>query len=208
MIGVAGVSAPAAAERSVNELSDEAYLRKLAEGGTGVLVDRRRLAKLFFGVAQSLRDDIQVIGGLGEGIPTRGPNREENRAVLSAHHERYSAEVKTFQRNVSRLMNAPDSPLWMYRALGSGQRACWRLDRYVRTAETFGVRSGDLMAVVASTDSCTLLHEAAFMPQVERVVRDALREQRSQARTIRELREEVRELEQLVDDLAEIELAP
>lgn len=191
-------------ERQQQPLTDDAFIASLGRESSEP-VDRARMARLFFSVAATLDGGKSSVRLLQTQIMVPQPSRPTALTLLEAGYEGYTRVLSQFQQSVSRLLDEPDSSSRLYRALITGQRACWHLDQHVRLLDTYNVAESELMAALSSLEACARFRTAAFQPRVEAIVADALVEPVRLREEIRDLKQELRDLQQLVEDLRNIE---
>lgn len=186
---------------------DEAFLQALEGARPGDAVDSRRLAKVFFGVAATLQGNQSSVRLLQTALRPRDLANESVRAVVNRRYRGYAESVERFRHGVSSYLDRPDSAALLYRALSEGHLACWKLDAFVRVAETYGVGSSDFMTILSSSEACARFRRAAFAPAVEAIIESALDESDGLREEANVLREELEELERLLEDLQRIDAA-
>lgn len=189
------------------ESEEEAFVQILEAAPPDAEVDRKRLSRLFFGVAATLEGGKTAVRLLQSAPSARLLSTEAARGLSAARFQAYAEAVERFRGEAARLLDAPDSGAALYRVMVAGHRACWRLDEYTRLMQQYGVRGPDLTSVLSSTEACARFRRAAFQDCVEGLVSrdlagtDALREE------LRDAAFELQELERLLDDLRRIDAA-
>lgn len=186
-------------------LDDEAFIRELEATGPSDAVDRKRLSRLFFGVAATLEGGRSGVRLLQSAPNARLLTTEAARGLASARFQSYSEAVERFRGAAALLLDEPDSAAALYGALIGGHRACWRLDEYTRLIEGYGARSSDLMSILSSTEACARFRRFALQGRVERLVAQELVEADALREELRDAKFELRELEQLLEDLRRID---
>lgn len=175
------------------------------EGADGEAPAPAKLARDCFATASTLHAGLPSAGLLQERIYVSSRNRERIERVVRESYERYSGATRRFQASASELIDRPDDPATLFRALTDGFRACWRFDGFTRLVETYGASGKDLLTILSSVESCGNFRDLAFDDAVLDRVLAALAPADDRDLEIRRLREELAELEALLDDLREID---
>jgi hypothetical protein len=197
--GVAAWGQPAA------DLDDEAFIVRLEEGGADDVVDRRRLARLFYGIAATLEGGKSSVRLLGSAIRVPAPARENAASAVAVRYADYATALDGLGLGAGRLLDSPESATALYRYLAGAHRACWQLDAYTRTVENYGARNQDLMSILSSIEACARFRRVAYLPAVEGIVARELEQTERLRGESRALRDELAEIERLLDDLRRLD---
>ena len=180
---------------------DEGLFRAL--DGTEA-VDRKALARLFFGAAATLEGGKTSVRLLQSVVSGGESSQQAIRDMMSSRFHNYDRASARFQSAVSRLLDRPASDVYLYSTLNAGHYVCLQLDGFTRLAETYGASTRDMLSVLSSMEGCELFRRAAFHPRVGALIEEALAGGADGAE-LRELREELRAMEELLEDLHEID---
>lgn len=197
-------SAEASTGALQREMSDDEFIASLATLPAHEDLDRRRLARVFFGVAATLeggRSSVQLLHG---NLVIPDSSRQAVLGLLRNRFESYSQSLDRFRQSSARLLDQPESLLLLYRNLVDGQRACWSFDLHNRLIEAYGTDS-DQLSILASREACSRMRTVAFEARVESVIRDALVEHVFQKDEFNQLQTELDACEGLVEALSEID---
>jgi hypothetical protein len=203
-VGVAWAATP-----ETGEMDDQEFLDHLESDGskrsTTPDLDRRRLAKLVFGLGSTLVSGKTNVRMLQTAMQLRGSTATSGREIVAESYSGYDVAVERFRSDASDFLDRPESNPLLFRVVNDGQEVCWRLDAYTRLVETYGVPLKDLVSILASREACSQFRRAAFSDPVQRTLYSALEAADGSADEIEGLQREIEELERLVDDLREIE---
>ncbi len=188
--------------------TDDEFIESLGSNAPARPVDRRRLAKLFFGLASTLDGDKSSVRLRQTHVAVAESSRRAVSGLLEARYEQYTQTLASFKQSVSDLLDEPDSLLLFYRVFIEGQRACWQLDLHSLMIETYAGGGADALSVLSSREACGRFRTVVFQPRVEGILRDALVEQIFQREEIRSLEGELRDLEALLAELRDGEKTP
>lgn len=197
----------AQAWKDTGHSTDDEFIESLGSDASARPVDRRRLAKLFFGLASTLDGDKSSVRLQQTHVVVAESSRRAVTGLLESRYEQYTQTLASFRQSVSDLLDEPDSLLLFYRVFMEGQRACWQLDLHTLMIETYA-GGADTLSVLSSREACARFRTVVFQPRVEGILRDALVEQIFQREEIRSLEGELRELEALLADLRDGEDTP
>ncbi len=207
-LAVLGATARGWAEPPPPSKMDDATYVAYLEGADADTVDLRRLSRLMFGIAATLDGGRSSVRLLQNAIVLRDATQESIRGTIGSACAAYEGTVARLGASVGSLLDAPDSPARLERALVDGHETCWRLDAYARMTETYGAREGDLVSILASSEACGRFRRAAFSPGVRGVVERALDSGETSRAEIESLRRELAELEALLEELRRIDKQP
>jgi hypothetical protein len=202
LVLVAAITTPAIAQAAARQTDDE-FIESLGSESPRP-VDRRRLAKVMFGLASTLDGDKSSVRLVQSQVAAQDGSRRAVHGLLEMRYGEYTETLARFKRSVSDLLDEPDSVLLFFRVFMEGQRTCWQLDMHNLLIEAYGGGAGSL-STLSSREACGRFRTAVFQPRVEAILRDALVDRIFQEEEIRTLRRDVRDLEQLLADLREIE---
>ncbi len=194
----------ALAQPAADAMTDDQFIDALGgESGTGV--DRRRLAKVLFGLAATLDGDKSSLRLLHERVVAPDGSQQAVLGLLQARYDGYVTGLGRFKTGVSELLDEPDSLLLLHRVLTAGHRACRQLDLHeaLLTSYTSGARPA--MALLSSHEACSRFRTLALQPGIEELIHGALVERIYQREEIRALKDELHDLEQLLADLRAID---
>jgi len=201
-LAVSTMTAPA------NAQSSDPFLRTLTADGP---LDRSGLATFLGKVATRLERSRDGVALLRNAAETDAPDRPyvvEATAEIRKRFDAYAVALGEFAEATAGLAKSPTSERRVFRALAEGLHACWLHDSHVDLAESYGVNSGRLRAVLASGAACSRLRHVAFQPRVIDMIDRALVEDSERPEWVEEnaaLREELAALEQLLEDLRSID---
>jgi len=190
---VAGLAAQAQ-----ESMTDDEFIKSLGDTKIPGDVDRRRLAKIFFGIAATLDAGKSSVELLQEQALRADPALAGMRDLFELRFEQYADELEHFRASVSALLDEPNSVILLYRTMLEGQRTCWQLELHHRLVETYAARS-DTLSTLSARESCARFRSSIYQPRVEAIVRRALIDNVYQREEIRLLNREVRELERKLD---------
>jgi hypothetical protein len=197
--------APAAEPPVASELDDEAFIETLEAAGPDDPVDRKRLSRLFFGIAATLEGGRTGVSLLQSAPSARLLTTETARALAAARFRDYAEAVERFRAGASGLLDRPDSVARLHQTLLGGHHACWRLEEYARLMQRYGVRASDLVSILSSTEACARFRRAAFQDCVERLVARELTAADDLREELHGVTVELEELERLLEDLRRID---
>jgi len=193
-----------AAEAAPRDMTDDEFIASLSSLPQHEELDRKRLARVFFGVAATLeggRSSVQLLHG---SLVIPDSSRQAVHGLLRRRFESYSQSLDRFRRSSARLLDEPESLLFLYRNLLEGQRVCWNFDLHNRLIEGYGT-DADQLSILASREACVRMRTLAFEPRVESVIRKALVDHVFQRGEFDELESELAACEGLVEDLSQID---
>jgi hypothetical protein len=199
--------APATAQSTAEHepVGDEEFIASLGDPRAGSAVDRRKLAKVLFGLAATLDGDKSTVRLLqGQVAAAEGSSRAV-RSLIEARYADYLDSLTSFRGQCSELLDEPDSLLLLYEAITSGQRACWQLDLHNLLVDTYAAGGASTLPVLSSREACSRLRTVVFQPRIEEIVREALVDRIHQQERIRTLERDLRDLEELLADLRDID---
>jgi len=188
-----------------SELADESFIVRLEAAGADDPVDRQRLARLFFGIAATLEGGKSSVRLLGSAIRVPEPARESAASTVAVRWADYTAALEGLGQSAGRLLDLPDSVAALYRYLADAHHACWQLDAYTRTVESYGGRNQDLMSILSSIEACARFRRVAYLPPIEGIVSRELQQTDRLRDETRSLRAELDEIERLLDDLRRLD---
>lgn len=192
------------AEAVSGSTSDDQFIETLAEQ-TGTAIDRRRLAKLLFGLAATLDGDKSSVRLLHERVAAPDGTERAVLGLLQARYEDYVASLDRFKAGVSELLDEPDSLLLLHRVLTAGQRSCRQLDLHESLLASYSSGARSAMGLLSSREACSRIQTVALQPRIEALIHDALVERVYQREEIRALKAELGDLEKLLADLRAID---
>jgi hypothetical protein len=170
-------------------------------------VDRRRLAKVLFGLAATLDSDKSSVRLLQTQVAVSDGSDRAVRSLLEARYADYLASLASLRSEVSALLDEPESLLLLYGTLTAGQRTCWQLDLHNLLVDAYAPGGAGTLPVLSSREACSRLRRLAYQPRVEAIVREALVDRIRQQERIRTLEADLHDLEQLLADLRDIDAA-
>lgn len=195
---------PAQPSNESAAVTDDEFIDSLGQTNAQGGVDRRRLAKVLFGLAATLDSDKSTVRLVQSRAAPQESSARAVRKLLDAHYDEYLRTLDRFRNGVSKLIDQPESLLLLYDAVTQGQRTCWQLDLHNLVVDTYSSGSNSVL-VLSSVEACRRLRTVAFQPRVEAIIRGALVERIFQHEKIRTLERDLGDLEDLLTDLREIE---
>ena len=200
VVGSAVAVVPVSAQQPPKQ-SGEAFLAELDANPSGAL-EGRRLSRFLFGEAAALDAGRSSLRILAERAFEDDADRARIRSVLRSLYNGYSSDLVTFRRQASQYLDDPDSDLLLQRSHFDGLRACWKLDRFVGTLESYGAGTAEMLPTLTSRQVCRRVQQALFHPRVERALRRSMIQQVYDRQELGELRRELEESEALLRELA------